>query len=192
VTKPKIVIANWDQILHKFTDGRRPIWVKLYLALLGKRDWRQLSGDAGKLYIDLVMLAAQEEPYGSVSLTVADLAYEVRLMEPEVLKSLLEVVKSDLITASGYEFDVKMISDGRQDDVAVSSEIHQDDALEERRVEESREETTSSEEKGWSDRVLHVDLDELALFCRDFGIPYAEMNDTLKRLDATKLLPLDA
>lgn len=186
--KPKIIITDWDTMQHKFTDNRKVLWLKLYLRLLGDRRWRRMSGDGCKLYIDLVMVAADEKPYGTISLSAEELAWDLRSEPDDIVKALHEVAKSGLISASGYEFDVKLISSGRQDDDSPDVEMSSLE-LEERRV---REETLVQPNgaMGYSEEVLHVDLEELALFCDDFGIPYEEMNATLQRLDATELLPI--
>ncbi len=188
MTKPKIVIDGWAKLQH-FKD-RAPVWVKLYLALRNDRRWRQLSGDGCKLYVDLVLLAADDEPLGSISLYPEDLAWEVRLTVPELIVLLGEVDACGLIHASGYHADIKRISSSHQDDAEVLSLTRSREV--EKEVEKEKE-TTSGQNgisKGWSDHVLHVDLRELQIFCDDFGIPYEEMNMSLKRLDASKLLPV--
>jgi len=185
-SKPKIVIADWAKLQH-FKD-REPIWIKLYRALRHDRRWRQLSGDACRLYIDLTLLAAEEEPFGNITLYPEDLAWEVRLTVPALIKLLAEVDACGLVVATGYHADIKQISARHQTDdesisLARSREV-------EGEVEVERE-TTSGQNgisKGWSDDVVHVDLDELEIFCKDFGIPHSVMNQTLKRLDATALL----
>jgi hypothetical protein len=185
MTKPKIVIAEWSKRQH-FKD-REPIWIKIYRALRHDRRWRQLSGDAARLYIDLNLLAAEEEPFGTISLYPEDLAWEVRLTLPELIPLLGEVDASGLITATGYHADIKQISARHQDDDEVLSLTRSREVEGEGEVEK---ETTLVRTKGWSDDVVHVDLDELALFCDDFGISYDEMNRSLVKLQATELLPI--
>lgn len=186
MSKPKITITDWDTLQHKFTDDRKVLWVKLYVNLRGDRRWRRMSDAGCKLYIDLVMLAADEKPYGVITLSADEIAWDLRSEPADVVKALHDVVKSGLVSASGYEFDVKMISSGHQDD--DSPDVEKSSLELEERREEKR--TTLVNEKGWSDDVVHVDLPELMLFCDDFGIPYEEMNATLEKLQATELLPI--
>ena len=182
-----ILIRDWDKLQH-FKD-RDPIWIKLYRALRHDRRWRQLSGDGCKLYIDLTLLAAEEEPFGTIQLHPADLAWEVRL-DPENLRiALLEVAAAGLITVVGYQADIRLLSAGDPPDVETLALTRSREAEGEREVEVEKE-TTSVTRTGWSDDVVHVDLEELALFCDDFKIPYDEMNVSLKRLSATELLPI--
>ena len=176
-----IIIRNWDKLQH-FKD-RDPIWIKLYRALRHNRRWRQLSGDGCKLYVDLMLLAAEDEPFGTIQLNPGELGWEVRLdPELELIPLLLEVAAAGLITVVGYQADVKMITAGEQGgDVPLS--LTRSREVEGEREVEVEEETTNGQ-------ILRVDLEELALFCKDFGIPHEEMNMSLKRLDATKLLPV--
>ncbi len=176
-----ILIRDWEKLQH-FKD-RDPIWIKLYRALRHDRRWRQLSGDGCKLYIDLTLLAAEVEPFGTIQLHPADLAWEVRL-DPENLRiALLEVAAAGLITVVGYQDDIKLLSAGNQPDVEVLSLTRSREVEGEGEVER---ETTN----GHSPEILRVDLEELALFCKDFGIPHQVMNSSLERLSATQLLPV--
>ncbi len=183
-----ILIRDWDEKQH-FKD-RDPIWIKIYRSLRHDRRWRQLSGDGCKLYIDLTLLAAEVEPFGTIQLHPADLAWEVRL-DPENLRiALLEVAASGLITVVGYQDDIKLLSAGHQPDPEPLSLTRSREGEGEDEVERETTNGHPTAAKGWSDDILHVDLKELQLFCDDFGIPYEEMNMSLKRLDATKLLPV--
>ena len=174
-----IIIRNWDKLQH-FKD-RDPIWIKLYRALRHNRRWRQLSGDGCKLYIDLMLLAAEDEPFGSIMLLPAELAWEVRLDIEELFPLLLEVAAAGLVTVVGYQDDVKLLSAGDQpDDVPLS--------LTRSREVEGEGEVERETTNGHDEQILRVDLRELEVFCKDFGIPHEEMNMSLKRLDATKLL----
>ncbi len=186
-SKPKIVIDAWAKLQH-FKD-RAPVWVKLYLALRHDRRWRQLSGDACKLYVDLVLLAADDEPLGSISLYPEDLAWEVRLTVPELILLLGEVDACGLIHASGYHADIKQISSSHHDDAEPVSLTRSREVEGEEEVEVEKE-TTSVTLKGWSDDVVHIDLEELRLFCDDFGVPIEEMNASLVKLHSTELLPV--
>lgn len=185
--KPRIDITGWDKLQH-FKD-RDPIWIKLYRALRHDRRWRQLSGDGCKLYVDLTLLAAEEEPFGSIMLLPADLAWEVRLEPRELMYLLVEVHTAGLIQASGYHADIKLLSAGDQPGDTPLALTRSREVEGEREVEVEKE-TTSASKTGWSDDVVHVDLEELALFCDDFGIPYQMMNVSLERLEATQLLPV--
>lgn len=117
--KPKVEIADWSKLQH-FKD-RSPVWVKLYMILRHDRRWRRLTGDAAKLYIDLILLSADDEPFGSIMLLPEDLAWEVRLTLPELLGLLTEVASSGLIGVVGYHADIKMLSGGDQDVAEVLS-----------------------------------------------------------------------
>ena len=185
---PEITIRNWEKLQH-FKD-RDPIWIKLYRALRQNRRWRLLTGDAAKLYIDLMLLAAEDEPFGTIQLQLDELCWEVRL-EPETLIPLLvELGGAGLITSPGYQPDIKMITSVNQGDDEVLSLTRSREVEGEGEVER---ETTNGQPpgtKGWSDQILYVDLMELEIFCKDFGIPHEEMNMSLKRLSSTQLLPL--
>jgi len=175
-----IIIRNWDKLQH-FKD-RDPIWIKLYRALRHNRRWRQLSGDGCKLYIDLMLLAAEDEPFGTIQLNPAELAWEVRLEPEELFPLLLEVSAAGLITVVGYHDDVKLLSAGDQPVDSPLSLTRSREVEGEREV-EVEEETTNGQ-------ILRVDLDELVLFCKDFDIPHEKMNASLERLEATRLLPV--
>lgn len=187
MAKPRIEITGWDKLQH-FKD-RDPIWIKLYRALRHNRRWRRLTGDAAKLYIDLLLLAADGEPFGSINLDGEDLAWEVRLDPGDLFLLLAELSVSGLIAGSGYQDDVKLITAGDHDDSPVLSLTRSREVEVEEEVERETTNGHSPGSKGWSDQILYVDLDELVLFCKDFGIPHQEMNMSLERLDATQLLP---
>ena len=182
-----ILIRDWEKLQH-FKD-RDPIWIKLYRALRHDRRWRQLSGGGCKLYIDLTLLAAEVEPFGTIQLHPADLAWEVRLDPEELITLLLEVAAAGLITVVGYQADVKLLSAGNQPDPAPLSLTRSREVEGEGEVERETTNGHSRGTKGWSDQILYVDLDELALFCKDFGIPHETMNASLDRLSSTQLLP---
>ncbi len=188
LSKPRILIVGWDKLQH-FKD-RDPIWIKLYRALRHNRRWRRLTGDAAKLYIDLLLLAADGEPFGSINLDGEDLAWEVRLDPGDLFLLLAELSVSGLIAGSGYHDDVKLITDGNHGDDAPLALTRSREVEGEEEVERETTNGHSPGTKGWSDQILHVDLKELEIFCKDFGIPHEEMNMSLKRLSSTQLLPL--
>ena len=148
--------------------------MKLYLSLLTNRRWRQLSGDGCKLYIDLILIAADEKPYGKIDLLPEELAWEVRLTVPDLQKLLGEVVAHGLITASGYTFDVKMLSVGYQDDDKMMS-------LARSREVEKEKETTYVQLKKRNPSKLYVDVEEFRLFGRDFGVDPAKIEALIKQ-----------
>jgi hypothetical protein len=176
MTPPKIVITDWDRLQH-FKD-REPIWIKLYRALRQSRHWRLLSGDAAKLYIDLMLLASEEKPFGSIQLHLDELCWEVRL-DPDALIPLLEELGSaHLISSPGYRPDIKLISAGNQEDDVTLSLARSREVEAEEEVEVEKETTSVRDLK----RFLYLDTEELALFCRDFGISTDEKDATLERL----------
>jgi len=162
MSKPKIVIDGWSKMQHPFKD-RDPIWLKLYRILRHDRRWRKLSGDGCKLYIDLMLLAAEEEPLGSITLFPEDLAWEVRLTVPNLLILLVEVDDSGLIGASGYHADIKQISSGHQADNTTIS-------LARSREVEKEKETTNVQLKVRDPSNIYVNMEEIMLFAEDFGI----------------------
>lgn len=117
-----IEIVNWSD--HQHFKDRDPIWIKLYRRLLRDRGWRMLSGGASKLLVDLWLLAAEKEPYGTIDDDIAGIAWEVRSDEAEIEEWLQE------LTAQGF---IKTISDR-----------YQDDALEKRRDREETEKRTTA------------------------------------------------
>lgn len=171
-----IVIRDWDEKQH-FKD-RDPIWIKIYRALRHDRRWRQLSGDGCKLYIDLTLLAAEVEPFGTIQLHPADLAWEVRLDHENLRIALLEVAAAGLITVVGYQADIKQITAGDQAGVEVLSLTRSREVEGE---EEKEKETTIGRDLS---KYLYLDTEELSLFCRDFGISTEEKDATLERLRA--------
>ncbi len=173
---PEILITNWDRLQH-FKD-RDPIWIKLYRQLRHNRRWRHLSGDAAKLYIDLLLLAADEEPFGSISLSGEDLAWEVRLTNFDLLVLLTELGTSGLITISGYQDDIKLLSAGNQGDDDVISLARSREV--EREVEVEKE-TTYDQPKKRDPSKLYVDVEEFKLFCRDFDVDLKAMDILLDR-----------
>jgi hypothetical protein len=170
-----IIIRDWDEKQH-FKD-RDPIWIKIYRALRHDRRWRQLSGDGCKLYIDLTLLAAEVEPFGTIQLHPADLAWEVRLDHENLRIALLEVAAAGLITVVGYRDDIKLLSAGDQPDNEVLSLTRSREVEGER---EKEKETTNGQRD--LKTYLYLDTEELALFCRDFGISTEEKDLTLERL----------
>ena len=180
MTKPKIVIDAWAKLQH-FKD-RDPIWVKLYRDLRHDRRWRQLSGDGCKLYIDLTLLAATDEPFGSIMLLPEDLAWEVRLDVPALLHLLAEVDASGLIHASGYHADIKMITSGDQDDDRPLALTRGREAEVEEEVE--RETTNDQPKKNGrvhDDRNVYVDVEEFVLFGKEFGVSPAKIEAILEQ-----------
>jgi hypothetical protein len=167
-----ILIRNWDQLQH-FKD-RDPIWIKLYRALRHNRRWRQLSGDGCKLYIDLMLLAAEDEPFGTIQLLPAELAWEVRLEPEELFPLLLEVAGAGLVTVVGYHDDVKLLSAGDQGgDVPLS-------LTRSREVEgevEKEKETTNVQPNGRDSSILYVDPLEWRRFEKDFRLAHREPLD---------------
>jgi hypothetical protein len=210
--KPKIIITDWAKRQH-FKD-REPIWIKLYREMRHDRRWRQLSGDACKLYVDLNLLAAEEEPFGNITLYPEDLAWEVRLTLPELILLLAEVDASGLVVATGYHADIKRISSRHQDDAEVLSLTRSREVEAEEEVEVEKETTLANTgmievprssfaplpgedptpepdrvpHTGYDEQWVHLDHDELVLFCSDFGIPIEQMNNTLKSLGASEIL----
>ncbi len=180
MTKPRILITGWDKLQH-FKD-REPIWIKLYRALRHNRRWRRLSGDAAKLYIDLLLLAAEDEPFGTISLEGEDLAWEVRLDPGDLFLLLAELSVSGLIAGSGYHDDVRLITDGNHGDDAPLSLTRSREVEGE---EEKEKETTSvNGEKRDYEKFLYLDTEELEIFCRDFGVSTEEKDATLENLRA--------
>lgn len=193
MTKPRIVITDWDEMQHYGKTGKRKItdslkWVKIHLAMRHDRRWRMMSGDAKGLYIDLILLSADAKPHGQIDILPEELAYEMRTTVGELLPVLAEVAGSGLIRAPGFHADIPLLADGKSDDSRLLAP-GKPNAITEEEGEVEEEELPRST-KGWSDDVVHVDLDELALFCKDFGISHEEMNVSLKRLEATELLPI--
>lgn len=168
-----IIIRHWEKLQH-FKD-RDPIWIKLYRALRHNRRWRQLSGDGCKLYIDLMLLAAEDEPFGTIDLNAGELGWEVRLdPEAELMPLLLEVAAAGLITVVGYQPDIKQITAGDPVDIPHALARGEEEV-------EKEKETTNGRDLS---KYLYLDTEELALFCRDFGISTDEKDATLERLRA--------
>ena len=170
MTNPKIVIANWDRLQH-FKD-REPIWIKLYRALRQNRRWRLLTGDAAKLYIDLLLLASDDEPFGTIQLHLDELCWEVRLDPDVLIPSLEELGSAGLITSPGYQPDIKLITAGDHGDIPH--------ALARGREEGEREkEQTNGRD---TDRFLYLDPVEWTRFGKDFGISQEDLDATLQQL----------
>ena len=168
-----ILIRNWDKLQH-FKD-RDPIWIKLYRALRHNRRWRQLSGDGCKLYIDLMLLAAEDEPFGTIQLTADELGWEVRL-DPENLRLLLlEVAAAGLVTVVGYQPDIKMITAGNQEDIPHALARGREEG------EVEREKETTNGQRDY-DQFLYLDPVEWARFGRDFGVSQEDLDSTVKLL----------
>ncbi len=168
-----IIIRNWDKLQH-FKD-RDPIWIKLYRALRHNRRWRQLSGDGCKLYIDLMLLAAEDEPFGTIQLVPGELAWEVRLEPEELLPLLLEVAAAGLITVVGYQGDIKLITAG--DPVDIPHALAR--GREEGEVEREKETTNGQRDY---ERFLYIDPVEWARFGKDFGVSPEDLDATLNQL----------
>jgi hypothetical protein len=82
-----IRVLNWGDFQH-YKD-RDPPWIKLHQRrLFEKPAWRRLHGSAAKLLVDVWMLTAALGREGSLEMTLTDLAYRVRIPEPDVLEDL--------------------------------------------------------------------------------------------------------
>jgi hypothetical protein len=84
-------IRNWREYQHY--KGRNPPWVKLHRTLLDDREWRSLSGDAGKLVTDLLLVASEKDRNGEIPANPEWLAWRLRLDSGALAKSLDELVK---------------------------------------------------------------------------------------------------
>jgi len=91
-----IKALNWADYQH-YKD-RDPPWIKLHRQLLDKPEWRRLSGNAGKLLMDVWMLAAQHG--GEVNLRLTDLGYRLRVKAPRLASGLLELRGAELLALS--------------------------------------------------------------------------------------------
>lgn len=86
-------ICKWDKFQHY--TSRNPPWIKLHRELVDKREWRDLPPRAGKLLVDLWMLAATDEN-GAIGLKLQDIAWRLRVeMGPMLV---------DLQLLNGYGF----------------------------------------------------------------------------------------
>jgi hypothetical protein len=170
MTKPRIEIANWSKLQH-FKD-RDPIWIKLYRALRHNRRWRHLSGDAAKLYIDLLLLSTEDEPFGTINLEGDDLAWEVRLDLDNLTYRLAELSDSGLITGSGYRDDIKLITAGHQEDIPRALARGREEG------EVEKEQTNGRDLK----MILYIDPVEWSRFGKDFGISQDDLDATLAAL----------
>lgn len=91
-------MLNWREFQH-YTD-RDPPWIKLHQRkLLDKPEWRRLSGAAGKLLVDLWMLAAGTKE-GDVMLRLADLGYRFRSPLPRLARGLMELERAEFVALS--------------------------------------------------------------------------------------------
>lgn len=84
-----IRVPKWDKFQH-YKD-RSPTWIKLYRELSHRRAWRDLSGPAAKLLIDVWMLAAESKD-GKVSLPLVDMAWRLRL-DVDAMRADLETLR---------------------------------------------------------------------------------------------------
>lgn len=90
-------IPNWEKFQH-YGDKRDPPWIKLYRKLLDKREWRDLSGGAAKLLVDLWLLAADNK--GEITLPAIDLAWRVRLGPSRCQADLKELATAGFVELS--------------------------------------------------------------------------------------------
>ena len=183
MTKPKITITDWDTMQHYKGKGRRKtslvVWVKLYRALRQDRRWRLLSPEGCKLYIDLLLLSADEAPYGSIMLPPEALAWELRLTVPDLLKLLAEADASGLIGATGYHADLKMLASGYVADSELSDGSLPDATLEVEEEVDVEVETTNDQPTKRDSSKLYVDAEEFRLFGKDFGVDPAKIEAIL-------------
>ena len=93
-----IEIPNWADLQH-YRD-RDPTWIKLYRRLLHKREWRELSGDAAKLLIDLWMLAAESEELGKIDHDSDSLAWCLRVASKSLAQPLKELEDKGLVVVA--------------------------------------------------------------------------------------------
>jgi len=72
-----IEIVDWEK--HQHYKNRRPTWVKIYHSLLDKKSWRDLSGTASKLLIDLWLTACEDGFTGKIADASTLLAWRYRI-----------------------------------------------------------------------------------------------------------------
>src|SRR5689334_24316619 len=85
-------VTEWRRFQHY--KGRNPPWLKVHRELLDSKRWRQLSAEAGRLLVDVWMLAA--ETSGVVDSTT--LAWRLRMTEQDLDVPIQELQLADFIT----------------------------------------------------------------------------------------------
>jgi len=92
-----IIIKNWEKFQHY--KYRKPPWIKLYRDLLDKKEWRNLSHLAGRLLIELWLLACENND-AKVNGDSSWLAWRLRYASnviSEIDKALKELEDQDFI-----------------------------------------------------------------------------------------------
>ena len=95
---PVIRVPKWDDFQHY--GKRSPPWIKLHRAILDKKEWHALSGDASKLLAEC-WLVASEHDKGRIPMSVTDLAWRLRRNDTARIASLLvELADADFLDLS--------------------------------------------------------------------------------------------
>jgi hypothetical protein len=110
-------IKNWSKFQH-FKD-RRPPWIKLYRDILDDIEWHELDARASKVLVMCWLIASEYD--GNLPDTKT-LAFRLRMSEKDT---------KDCVSKLSHWLD--------QDDIAVISDVYQDDLLETERETEKEE-----------------------------------------------------
>ncbi len=82
-------VMEWRTFQHY--KGRSPAWVKLHRTMLDNQQWRQLSPAAGKLLVDLWMVAAEGDRNGRIEHGADWIAWRLRLASKRLEPRLQEL-----------------------------------------------------------------------------------------------------
>ena len=156
-----IKILNWQDFQHY--KNRRPPWIKLYRALLDKKEWRALSDFSARLLVELWLLAAENND-GIIDLEPDALAWRLRYASNMLAK--IESALQELATEGFIEYASNMLAGCKQH------------AIPEREVETEKEGETKGPAKiNWNE--IKVWWNALAPAC---GLPQVQrITDTRKR-----------
>lgn len=119
-----IKVKGWDKWQSFRKDRGTPPWIKLHRNLMSNPEWAQLSDTEKGQLVSIWIIAADKN--GSIS------------SDPGIIRKICQLDEVPNINKF-IELDF-LISDGCQDDANMTTKSQPDDAPEERRGEESREE----------------------------------------------------
>ena len=179
-----IKIRNWAKFQHY--KRRSPPWIRLYRDVIDTEEWRGLSDAAKALLAEVWLIASEGHPGGSLSADLHGIAWKTG--RPFSATTAILAALQELHEASFLTLPASMVAS-----TDASAFASMTGPQSQRTETEGETDTTRDQEngspKGWSKDVVHVDLEELAIFCKDFGIPHEDMNRSLTQLGATELLP---
>lgn len=196
----KLKVRNWEKWQTYRRDRGQPPWIKIHRILMRDLDWIELSDAQRGQLVCIWLLAADHD--GEVPASGPLIQKLCHLESEPDLQAFIDLgfLKGDVnVTPSRRQLDAGLVPEGRrlvapeaetETEVEVETTLVNTGKIEVPRAsfDDDLDPPDRKPQKGYDEQWLHIDGPELALFCRDFGIPLEEMNATLTSLGASEIL----